>query len=84
MVKPHLFPSYQPLTLHLAYLSVTYLLLYPSSSHCNSRSTHGVKLKLTPTLALDKRSQLMTPSTFSRDLCKFDRLECNFANVNKI
>ena len=84
MVKPHPFASYQRLTLHLACLSVIYLLSYPSSSNCNSRSTYGMKLKLTQALALDKRSQLMTSSTLSRDLCKFDRPECNFANVTKI
>ena len=84
MVKPHPFPSYQSLTLHLTCLSVIYLLLYPSSSHCNSRSTYGMKLKLAPALALDKRSQFMTSSMLSRDSCKFDRPECNFANVNKI
>ena len=50
MVKPHPFPSYQPLTLHLACLSVIYLLSYPSSSNCNSRSTYGMKLKLTQAL----------------------------------
>ena len=84
MVKPHPFPSYQPLTLHLACFSVIYLLSYPSPSHCNSRSTYGMKLKLTQALALDKRFQLMTSSTLSRDLCKFDRPECNLANLNKI
>ena len=84
MVKPHPFPSYQPLTLHLACLSVIYLLSYPSSSNCNSRSTYGMKLKLTQALALDKRSQLMASSTLSRDSCKFDRSECNFAHVTKI
>ena len=84
MVKPHPFPSYQPLTLHLACLSVIYLLLYPSSSNCNSSSTCGMKLKLTPALDLDKTSQLMTSLTLSHDSCKFNRPECNFANVNKI
>ena len=84
MVKPHPLPNYQPLTLHLACLSVIYVLLYPSSSHCNSRSTHGMKLKLIPALALDKRSPMMMSSTLSHDLCKFDRPECNFANVHKI
>ena len=84
MIKPHHFSSYRPFTLHLACLSVIYLLLYSSSSHCNSSSTYGMTLKLTPALALDKRSQLMASSTLSRDLCKFDRPECNFANVDKI
>ena len=42
-----------------------------------------MKLKLTSALALDKRSPSMKSSTLSRDPCKFDRSECNFANANK-
>ena len=81
MVKPHPFPSYQPsLSLPLSYIPSA----NPSSFHCNSRSTYGMKLKLAPELALDKRSPLMTSSNFSRDPCKLDRPECNFANVNKM
>ena len=36
MIIPHPFPSYKPLTFHLAFLSIIRLLLYTSSSHCNS------------------------------------------------
>ena len=50
MVKPHPFPSYQPLTLHLACLSVippVVLLFLPSSF------TYGMKLKLTQKITID-------------------------------
>ena len=70
MLKLHPFPGYQSLTLHLACLSVIYLLSYPSSSNCNSRSTYGMMLKLTQALALAKRSQLMVSTVLSRDSCK--------------
>ena len=78
MLKLHPFPIYQALALHL------YLLLYPASSHFNSSSTCGIKLKLTSALAPDKRSPLITSGTLSRDPRKFARRECNFTNVNKI
>ena len=52
MVKLHAFPSYQPMTLHLACLSVTssYTSLHPIATQV----LHGMKLKLTSALALDK------------------------------
>ena len=77
MLKLHLFPIYQALALHL------HLLLYPASSHFNSSSTCGIKLKLTSALAPDKRSPLITSGTLSRDPRKFARRECNFANATK-
>ena len=83
MVKPHPSPSYQPLTHHLACLSVIYRLLYPFSSHCNSSYTYGMKLKLTLALALDKISKLMTLSTLSSDSCKFEKWRHQSTSFNK-
>ena len=83
MVKLHPFPSYQHLNLHLACL-FSYLLLCLFSSHGNSSSTYGMKLKLISALALDKRPTLITSATLPPDPCKFARPECNISNVNKI
>ena len=82
MVKPLPLPSYQPLTLHAVSFSVIPLVI-ALISHCNSTSTDGIKLKLTPALALDKGSQFMI-STIPRDPCAFYRSECNFADVSEI
>ena len=62
MVKLHPFPSYQPLTLDLACLSVippVILFFLP----LQLKFYYGMKLKLTPALVLDKRSSLITSST---------------------
>ena len=83
MVKLHPFPSYQHLNLHLACL-FSYLLLCLFSSHGNSSSTYGMKLKLISALALDKRPTLIPSATLPPDSCKFARPECNISNVNKI
>ena len=62
MIKLQPFPSYQPLTLDLACLSVIppVILFFFS---LQLEFYYGMKLKLTPALTHDKRSSLMTSSS---------------------